>query len=763
MMEALLGLACLVAGLAVTVSAVRFLTRRSQPAAKLTTNPPARVAQRVTRCGISESRLTVTVSVGDGAERRHQPDDARWISADEQATVAGYAIPGGLLYVGSRLKPVAGWREVEPALVNPSLPIDDQNCDWTGAQMSYWPSYSEIAPGCRAAYLRWLADGRRHPTVGIGYVFLFFYGLERRLIADAACNALPAGEKESILIEVVQLLSVYGHHGSFAKYAGEFLALHRLPAGGRTISEGPPPIAPNSATEIPLNLRIGLGEFSSSGLPIPPEWALAWVRANPEIHLRTPALRCATEFETLFVLRYRKQFGQGMIVKPNRTRISAAYRPASGSFEGTVPFPIADLPDLTVLTGPTRTLQGIAESCTDDLDGYSRLVGRDPSAEGKLAGIALLPGELVAQHQGTEAARLSAWVDEAMSGGDAATVDGAALLSLWSPEPKDKLPKPDAVLLAQFLQRRGIGIEPDVRFGGAALSAETKAVLFRLPSESPATPSAQHHAASVLLHLAAAVAQADGNLDASEERHLIGHLQEAMHLEKAERLRLAAHLRWVLANPVGLGGLKKRLAQLDGPRRDAVARFLVAVVGADGRVEPTEVKTLAKIYSLLGLDAVRVYTDLHELGVSGGDPGPVTVRAAAPGQGGFEIPARPTPGPSALVLDPERLRAKMAETAAVGALLRGVFAEEDEPAPVTASAVAIAGLDAAHSEFLRALASKSSWLRRDLEATAAGLRLMLDGALEIINERAFDTCGQAACEGEDPVETNPEALKELLR
>ena len=59
-------------------------------------------------------------------------------------------------------------------------------------------------------------------------------------------------------------------------------------------------------------------------------------------------------------------------------------------------------------------------------------------------------------------------------------------------------------------------------------------------------------------------------------------------------------------------------------------------------------------------------------------------------------------------------------------------------------------------------ASKTSWLRRDLEVTAAGLRLMLDGALELINERAFDTCGQAACEGEDPVETNPEVLKELL-
>jgi hypothetical protein len=104
----------------------------------------------------------------------------------------------------------------------------------------------------------------------------------------------------------------------------------------------------------------------------------------------------------------------------------------------------------------------------------------------------------------------------------------------------------------------------------------------------------------------------------------------------------------------------------------------------------------------------------------------------------------------------------MAETAAVGAILRGVFATDDEPAVVSPATAAVAGLDAAHSEFLRTLAARTTWPRAELEAGAARLRLMLDGALELINERAFDACGLAACEGEDPVETNPDVLKELL-
>jgi tellurite resistance protein len=719
-------------------------------------------AQRPATKAGGDVTFTVTMKVGSGPQRRSRPDQARWIGSGEPVAVAGYTIEGGLLYVGQHLNPVAGWREVEPALVNPALPIDDDGLDWAGEQMPYWPSYSELAPGCRAAYLRWLADGRKHPTVGIGYVFLFFYGLERRLMADATRAALPPGEEESIVGEVERLLSLYGGQASFARYAGDFVAVHRLAANRGRVSDGPPPTVAGRVPELPLALRVGLGEFSATGRPIPAEWAFAWVRTHPEIHLRTPAQRCSAEFEALFLHRYRSQFGEGIVVKPNKSRISAAYRPASASFEGSVPVPLPDLPDLAVLTAPIRKLQQIAENCTDDLDAYSRLVGRDPSARGTLAGIALLPAELAAQHQGADATRLRTWVEQAMSGEDAATVDGEQLLRQWSAEKPDRLAKGDAVLLAQFLQKIGVGLEPDVRFGGGPPGDDTKVVLFRLPAESPATPSAQYHAASVLLHLAAAVAQADGSLDEAEERHLIGHLQEALHFEKPERLRLAAHLRWVLANPVGLGGLKKRLAQIDGSKRHAVAQFLLTVAGADGRIEPSEVKTLTKIYSLLGLDAARVYADLHELGLAEVDTGPVTVRVGAPAQPGFKIPVPPTSVPSGLVLDPERVRARMAETAAVGALLRDVFVE-DEPLPAPPSVGSgVTGLDEVHSEFLKALAARSSWPRAELEASAARLRLMLDGALELINDRAFDTCGQPACEGDDPVETNAEVLKELL-
>jgi tellurite resistance protein len=759
-MATLLGLGCIIATLAFGVVLLRFLIHALQSAGK----PAPRSQMFAPQLGVrrsSDVRYAVTVRVGGSSGARSQPDSARWVGMGETISVAGYTIPGGLLYIGRHLSPLGGYQDVEPALVNPDLPIDDAGCDWSGEQMPYWPSYSEVVPGCRAAYLRWLATGRKHPTVGIGYVFLFFYGLERRLLGDGARSALPAGESVTVVNEVERLRSLYGQQPSFSRYAVDFLAVARLQAGNHRASESSPPSIVGPFGEVPLAVRVGLGEFSAMGQPIPSAWALAWLRAHPETHLRTPAQRCASEFEDLFFRRYRDQFGEGMIVKPNKTWLKATYRPASASFGEALTVPIGDLPDVTVLTAPVRKLQDLAANCTDDLDAYSRLVGRDPAARDSLAGIALLPAELAAQHQGAEATRLSEGVEEAMGGGDTVTLDGARLLRLWSVGAQDKLSRSDAVLLAQFLHKRGFGLEPDVRFGGAPLRAETKAVVFRLPAEAPSTPSAPYHAAAVLLHLAAVVAQADGSLHDAEERHIVGHLQEALHLERPERLRLAAHLRWVLANPVGLGGLKKRLAHLGDAQRQAVAQFLVSVAAADGRVEPAEVETLTKIYSLLGLETARVYTDLHELGLSDADAGPVTVRPAAAGQPGYRIPPPPGSRVSAVVLDAERIHARMAETAAVAALLRDVFVEE-EPAPGTTSATGRADLDEAHSEFLRTLATRPSWPRADLEVGAARLRLMLDGALELVNDRAFDVCGQLACEGEDPVEMNPAVVKELL-
>ena len=70
----------------------------------------------------------------------------------------------------------------------------------------------------------WLAQGRRIPDIPIGYVFLFMYGLERRVLVDIADQPDLALELVQIRAEMVELLRLYGDSGrSFSGYASQFL------------------------------------------------------------------------------------------------------------------------------------------------------------------------------------------------------------------------------------------------------------------------------------------------------------------------------------------------------------------------------------------------------------------------------------------------------------------------------------------------------------------------------------------------------------
>jgi uncharacterized tellurite resistance protein B-like protein len=675
-----------------------------------------------------------------------------------------------MVYCGSGLPPVSGYRgNVEPALLDPRQTVSWSRPDLEGRLMHYWPSYSTIDPTSRAAYLHWLSSGRKDPSAAIGYVFLFFYGIERRVLVDAQTSEQAKAEVDGLLAEVERLLGIYGRNGSFHGYASSFLSVARLlhrPIDPATLE---PPRSWNG-WDVPLSLKIALGAFAAEGKPIPPQWAYSWVLFSPEISLRTPGQRCPDEFAELFRIRYLEAFsGEGLKVRSNKTPIKAEYRPASPSFLGSVSLSLSTLPDVFGLAGPVRKLREIVDRTLQDLDVYSRWVGRTADTNSPAA-LSLLPPELARGRQSAEARGFVAWIEERLAGGDAAMVEAAELADRWpSCQDAAKIARRDAEMLAIFLARQGYGLEPDVRFGGPA-PGSGKTVLFRLPGEESAEPEPSYHAAAVLLHLAVAVSAADGEVSASEERHLLAHLESSLHLSPASRARLKAHLRWLIAAPPGLNGLKKRIEPLAEPQRREIGQFLITVAGADGHVGAEELKLLARVYPLLGLEAQSVYSDVHALASAEAPAAaePVTVRPAGPGPAGFPIP--PAPRPDGIRLDPKKIQAKLAESEDVAGLLEGIFAAGEEPAPPPTKPAAaepagpppVAGLDAVHSSFLRRLADKREWERVEIERLAAEFGLLPDGALELINEAAFERCGAPLLEGDETLEVDGQVLEEIL-
>lgn len=735
--------------------------RRSAPSVPVRPrrSPAATMRSAPTQASKATPKISPLIKERSSVSRR-----SVWVPPGKSVSVQGLELPGGMLYVGEMLPAARTRGTPDPALINPRLPINRLLPDWTGEKMGYWPSYSEIDPTCRAAYLEWLNRGRPAGAY-IGYVFLFFYGIERRVLIDARRDPEARAEVPLLLAEVERLLELYGLNNSFRGYASSFLAIARVLDGVPDPETFVPPTT-RTGWEVPLDVKLALATFVDRGQAIPAEWAFAWMVTHPETRLRTPATRCPDEFRELFMRRYVERFGDGLKLARNKTRLKLAYRPASASFGQPIDAPVGNLPDVTRLTAPVAKLRQLADEVQEELSGFSRWVGRTHDRT-SLAALSHLPVELVTSS--IESNALQTWLDEQLGSEEMAVVPTAQLLGHWPVATPGRFTKLDATMYASLLERIGYGIEPDVRFGGPNPSKSSNVVVFRLDGETITEPTSAYRAVSLLLHLGVAVAAADGESSHAETQQLEHYINDAPHLTAAERDRLRAHLHWLLVTSPGVAGLRQRCDALDPLQRQQLGQFVISVAGADGRLDPDEIKTLERIYRLLGLDPDNLYRDLHGLAAASSGPAtdPVVILPPSSDTPGFVVPAPPASQPSSVVtLAPDRLAAIMAETRTVASLLESVFADEDpDPAPVAVGPVdgpPVATLDEAHSSLVHAVAARAVWPRGDFDDLADRLGLLPAGAIETVNEAAFDLVGEPFFEGEDPIEVNNVVFEEWL-
>lgn len=670
----------------------------------------------------------------------------RWIAANQRVKFREMVIPGGFFYIGHTLESPSGG--IDPCLINIRLNIAKWG-DYTVRQMDYWPSYSGISAEARCAYLNWLIEGRSAAQCDIGFVFLFFYGLERRVLVDAESDPAAAEDLPAIATELRRLIALYGSgSGSFRNYANgllDWIELGTLP--DRLYARPVPTFEPSY--ELPMYLRIALGQASLDRAPVPAALALQWARVSHEVRLRTAAHRCGDVFDQLFMETYSRVYGSGIVLTKNRTRFKFVYQAASAGLRSLSPFSrtFGDIPDVSVLKAPLKVLQEIADQCTDALGSYSRLLGRDPAAAESIEALLTLPPSLwpafIRQ-------RIHAFTDGLSGAGKTMTID--ALLCEFDPAAAEKVSRDIAKGIAKALSTFGAGIEPNVLEGARAPKSGDTVVVFRLiEAEQPADIHDAYQIAALTLQLASAVAHADGSIDSGEVAHLEAEIERWGHLTPAHRCRLRAHLAWLSACPVSLASLKRKLEPLGSEARETLALCMVTLAHADGEVSHKEISLLEKVYKALGVDSQRLFSDIHAVGT--GRSVPVSTVDA-----GFR-------------LDSGRIAALQRDTEKVSALLADIFVEAEERFPAEEEieeptlddsvSAHLLGLDEIHGKFVRLILSRPQWSRSELEDAAADLDLMLDGALELINDSAFEAHDKALIEGDDPMDVNQD-IKEAL-
>jgi tellurite resistance protein len=673
---------------------------------------------------------------------------SRWVPRSEQIEVAGLTIQGGMLYFGTSVRD--SYRREEPSLINPNISVSKVPVDPTVKLTSYWPNYSEITPDARRAYLDWLADGRKNPQADIGYVFLFFYGLERRALIDAASSEEARKELPLIVDEIKRLISIYKQSSSFHRYAADLLeyvhAAYLPQDNEEEFLTGEQPFN----YQLPISLRIRLGRFAIAREPLPAAWAIRWVLSDVSIYRRTAATRCAAEFTKIFEALYKEKYGDGIILPVNSAKLKIQYMAASAALRGTqLMITPGDLPDITAISGPRNKLQTLVNDCTKALDAYSRFLGRHPDQANSFEAYMCLPTKFWPETIKSAFARLKQEATNQfvlLNQKDlSAQLHGSGNFT-----------RECISAMAGHFEEMGLGIEPDVVGGARRPGPDDLVVIFSLNDAARGDRSTTEYKTALLtVNLFAAIVAADGDASDSELRLVEQQIDTWEGLSTNLKSRLKANYRLQLKQVRLLPGLKEKLGSLSTDSRRSIGVALASLARADGNVSPHEITLLQKLYGLLQLDPQLVYADLNERTL----PSQIKSGRARPAQSG-------SPSARGFALNADKIAALQRESASVSSLLADVFTDDEpvvQPSPVEAPEGdvqdTLIGLDAGHSEFLRLLISRPEWSRQELAGVAVEMKMMLDGALERINEAAFDAVGVSITDGDDPIEVNQKTVE----
>ena len=212
--------------------------------------------------------------------------------------------------------------------------------------------------------------------------------------------------------------------------------------------------------------------------------------------------------------------------------------------------------------------------------------------------------------------------------------------------------------------------------------------------------------------------------------------------------------------PVGIGHWDPAFSLTDEADRE-FTRALIAWEAAGSLTNQVRVRVAFEDF----LGSWRHAVCRYELGDDSEEKGPFGIidgrdRARI----AFRIPAQKIR--ASIQLDPERVAAITKESEAVCAALREVCGSEEAEIPQAGDprdnrGDSLGGLDKQHRDLLAVLLTRPTWTASELDHAAKRVGLLGSGAVERINEMAFEDCGEPLLEGRDPIEINGYAVKAM--
>lgn len=641
---------------------------------------------------------------------RHSDVDDKsivWIEKDQSIEVAGLNINDGMFYISQKSSSI-------PCVISKNMTVANQHVSPALRNMGYWPSYNHITPDARKAYLIWLAGGRKDPNADIGYVFLFFYGLEYRFFKEIKKNGKLKDEAIQIEDEIQRLLGIYSHSGSFNGYASNFLNFIRLWRNGtdddtfkfQTSSDG-------------VISEVIIGKLIFDKRPIPSDAVYALMLGY--CYLNTPGNRCRDEMKVVFANLYNKKYGDGLVISPKSMTRTITYYPASLGISGDTSITLKGISDFSIKDLPTRSLHAMMKKSETLLDSYSRFIGKDKNVtvESKL----YLPQELRSLEftDGIDKVKEKIGIElVTMLLSDLLSVFGLnANISVKSLALFVKMLSDESIVL---IPSKPIDRKIDFNMKVTLLLSKKK---FNINEEEVAYPRIIVYAISYILAGITTVSDNDIN-------------NIVCVLTKSVNNRI--YLKTIFGQNVKLVELRAYIQKIDRYKKEAFLKDVVSKVSNITDITTNVIKKIEKIGVMLSIDVKDLHTIIHN----------------AHTKSESKVSNK---------LDFEKISKLKKTSKEISEILDKVFTDEEVDTSKIKTKKAVKGttcvlnLVGKKEDFFNILIAKDVWDRDDLNKIAKDKGLMLDGILEEINEQAFDVFDDTFIEQDDKIYVNLELLE----
>ncbi len=718
------------------------------------TQPPQKPQQaQESRAAAPQSNPPMNVSFSSDlpSERRIARGEAKliWYPPGQPVSHEGLHIAGGMIYAADR--PL--WWPGEPSAIVTSSTVSRSAAD-PSQDFGYYPHYEQLLPEQRRCYLEWLSAGRVDADPSrrsSGYLFLFFYGLERRILVE--------GDRDPVLLEeIVRLLQHYGpvqKSRSLKSYALQLLHFVGWQFGSEYYRALWPRLLDFDGERPDQDgMHFVLANLHQRGEPL--DWTVAYriAMGNEESRRSTVVTKARDKFWELFQQRFNQKFPGGLQLQSAKQATLVQYRPASSALiqmsrEGKRgnPFELR-LPNVAGLHRQFKSLPEIWNSCVDDLSGYSRTLSSKKQGQGAaLAAWLALPPDLRRAEDHPARAAFDEFVASAPREDDYVFAPVGALATMAGIEERTKLSTAQSRQVADLVSGLGWQLAPNPEVTGIPLAWNQELALY---AAIPGETSGPHVSGLVrLLYLAVTLAAADGVIEPEELDSFNKLISSQIQRETDWRPLRATEASLRRDANVALRALPQMAKLIPAESRPFVLRTMAHIAAADSEVTLDEMKILRRMARAFDLDPGSVEKLLRE------DEAfrEVSVAGVGTKKSGEAIPARPKDQPVAFILDHDRIKALTQETHEVISMLSVVMADPEEAPSVAPTAPAVVssnpaepipwleGLESRYHAAVLTLVRHDELTPADFDGLAKSQHLMPDDLFNAVNTWSDETLG----------------------